>query len=79
MIRGSHCGMKMAVFWAVAPWYEFTDVSEVCTVSIIRAMSGMVTSPSYFSRMSCRILTSTVTEWCHLTRVIKISSSTFKN
>jgi hypothetical protein len=27
--------MKMAVFWVV-DWYEFTDVSEVCTASIIR-------------------------------------------
>jgi hypothetical protein len=33
--------MKMAAFWVVAPldWYEFTNVSEVCTASIIRAMS----------------------------------------
>jgi hypothetical protein len=32
--------MKMAVFWVVAPcsWYNFTDVSEVCTASIMRVM-----------------------------------------
>jgi hypothetical protein len=29
----------MAVFWVVGrvDWYEFTDVSEECTASIIRA------------------------------------------
>jgi hypothetical protein len=34
--------MKMALLWAVArvDWYQFTDGSEVCTASIIRAISG---------------------------------------
>jgi hypothetical protein len=35
-------GMKMAVFWVVmcVDRYEFTDVSEVCTASIIRAIAA---------------------------------------
>jgi hypothetical protein len=28
----------MAAFWVVAAWKKFTDVSEVLTASIIRAM-----------------------------------------
>jgi hypothetical protein len=33
--------MKIVVFWVVAPvdWYKFTDVSEICPASIIRAMN----------------------------------------
>jgi hypothetical protein len=35
--------VKMAVFWVVQPgvstdWCEFTDVSEVCTASLIALM-----------------------------------------
>jgi hypothetical protein len=36
--------MKMAVFWVVAPCIlvKFTDISEVCTASVIRAVITVV-------------------------------------
>jgi methylase of polypeptide subunit release factors len=34
----------MAAFWVVAPcdWYMFTNITEVCTASIIRAIALMM-------------------------------------
>jgi hypothetical protein len=52
--------MKMAVFWVVAPCtlVKFTDVSEACTASIIRAMGHESTQKTAVLMSSCPCVSS---------------------